>query len=106
MRRLIGSMLAGCAAALVLAGCSGDADVIDRNAVAEEISKRLTTKVGRTPDSVTCPDELARVVGESMRCQLDDKGRVYGVTVTVTAVKDGKTVNDTQLDIEVDQQPQ
>lgn len=105
MRRAIGSMLAACAATLVLAGCSGAEDVVPGNVVADEVAKRLTTKT-RIPESVTCPDDLPRVVGETTRCQLDDGSRVYGVTVTVTAVKDGKSANDTQFDIKVDEQPQ
>ena len=105
MWRTLASVLAGCAATVLVAGCGAEADVIPGSALADEVSKRLTTKK-RAPESVTCPDDLPRVVCETTRCELDDGTAVYGVTVTVTGVKDGKSVNDTQIDIKVDDQPQ
>jgi hypothetical protein len=50
---------------------------------------------------VSCPDNLKGVVGATLRCQLSDGGKNYGVTVTVTSV-DG---NDVEFDIKRDDQP-
>ena len=74
---------------------------VDKETVASAVSDQLAQKVGRPPDSVTCPEDLQGVVGAELRCELVADNDTYGLTVTVTSVK-GTTVN---FDIAVDDQP-
>jgi ABC-type glycerol-3-phosphate transport system substrate-binding protein len=74
---------------------------VSKRDVAKEISTQLEQQVGRAPESVTCPDDLPGEIGTSIRCELDDSGQTFGVTVTVTDVQ-GKNV---KFDIKVDDQP-
>ena len=74
---------------------------VDKEAVASAVSDQLAQKVGRPPDSVTCPQDLEGVVGAELRCELVADDETYGSTVTVTSVK-GTTVN---FSIAVDDQP-
>jgi len=74
---------------------------VDKEAVASAVSDQLAQKVGRPPDSVTCPEDLEGVVGTGLRCELVAGDDTYGLTVTVTSVK-GTTVN---FDIAVDDKP-
>jgi hypothetical protein len=76
-------------------------ETIDKNLVASKLSDQLTEKVGRKPDSVTCPDNLKGNQGATLRCDLKDGGQTYGVTVTVTDVDAG----DVHFDFKVDEQP-
>jgi Domain of unknown function (DUF4333) len=76
-------------------------ETVDKNLVASKLSDQLTEKVGRKPDSVTCPDNLKGTQGATMRCDLKDEGQTYGVTVTVTDVEAG----DVHFDFKVDDQP-
>jgi hypothetical protein len=76
-------------------------ETVDKNLVASKLSDQLTEKVGRKPDSVTCPDNLKGTQGATLRCQLKDEGQTYGVTVTVTDVDAG----DVHFDFKVDDQP-
>jgi hypothetical protein len=69
--------------------------------IASIISKQLTEKNGRKPDSVTCPDNLKGVKGATLRCQLTEGGDKYGVNVTVTSVDGDNLV----FDFESDDQP-
>lgn len=73
---------------------------LDKDVVAERISRQLEHQVGRRPESVTCPDDLEGKVGDKLRCELADGGSTYGVNVTVTKV-DG---SDIEFNIKVDDQ--
>ncbi len=76
-------------------------ETVDKNQVASVISDKLTQQVGRKPDSVTCPDNLKGTVGATLRCQLNDQGQKYGISVNVTNVDAG----DVNFDFKVDDQP-
>jgi hypothetical protein len=76
-------------------------ETVDKNQVASVISDKLTQQAGRKPDSITCPDNLKGVVGATLRCQLNDQGQKYGISVTVTNVDAG----DVNFDFKVDDQP-
>lgn len=76
--------------------------MVDKTELADEISGQLEQKVGRAPDSVTCPQDLRGEVGVIQRCELKDGNQIYGVTVTVTSV-DGA---DVKFDLRVDETPQ
>jgi Domain of unknown function (DUF4333) len=77
-------------------------ETVDKNQVASVISDKLNQQVGSRPDSVTCPDNLKGVEGATLRCQLTDSGKKYGVNVTVTSVDAG----DVNFDFKVDDQPE
>ncbi|RZT88913.1 uncharacterized protein DUF4333 [Pseudonocardia sediminis] len=70
---------------------------VDGPDVARSVSDQLTKVVGRSPDSVTCPNLLAKV-GTAIRCELVDGADRYGVTVTSV---EG---TDVAFDIKVDDQ--
>ncbi|WP_134765598.1 DUF4333 domain-containing protein [Nocardioides sp. 1609] len=100
------SLLVG-AAALVLAGCSGEVSVgsgtpsVDQADVEAKISEELEAQVGQAPDAVDCPGDLKGEVDETMECVLTAGADEVGVTVTVTEV-DGTDVGfDIQVDDEV-----
>jgi hypothetical protein len=76
-------------------------ETVDKNQVAQKISDGLTQQVGSKPDSVTCPDNLKGEEGATLRCELKDDGKAYGVTVTVSKVDAG----DVAFDFKVDNQP-
>ena len=76
-------------------------ETVDKNQVASVISDKLTQQVGRKPDSVTCPDNLKGVQGATLRCQLNDQGQKYGISVIVNNVDAG----DVNFDFKVDEQP-
>jgi hypothetical protein len=76
-------------------------ETVDKNQVAGVISDKLTQQVGRKPDAVTCPDNLKGEIGASLRCQLNDRGQKYGISVSVTNADAG----DVNFDFKVDDQP-
>ncbi|EKF23681.1 hypothetical protein C731_2305 [Mycolicibacterium hassiacum DSM 44199] len=88
-------------AALVVVGCSASPPMVDKDEVAAEISDRLEKKVGRAPDSVSCPEDLRAEVGVTQRCELTRGPDTYGVTLTVTKVQGSKV----EFDLEVDDKP-
>ncbi len=73
---------------------------IGKGTVAREITEEIGRRIGRAPESVTCPADLKGDVGATVRCMLTDRGETYGVTVT--------TVDRGELafDFTVDEQPQ
>ncbi|GAB7144080.1 DUF4333 domain-containing protein [Mycobacterium riyadhense] len=77
-------------------------ETVDKNQVANIISDKLTQQVGQRPDSVTCPDNLKGVEGATLRCQLTDGRKKYGISVTVTSVDAG----DVNFDFKVDDHPE
>jgi len=76
-------------------------ETVDKNEVARVISDRLTRQGGVRPDEVTCPDNLKGVAGATLRCQLIDGTKKYGVNVTVHSVDAG----DVNFGFKVDDQP-
>jgi hypothetical protein len=77
-------------------------ETVDKAQVASVISDKRTAQVGKTPDSVTCPDNLKAIVGAALRCELTESGAKYGVSVVVTNVDAG----DVSFDLKVDSQPE
>ncbi|OSC39188.1 DUF4333 domain-containing protein [Mycobacterium decipiens] len=77
-------------------------ETVDKNQVANIISDKLFQRVGARPDSVTCPDNLKGVEGATLRCQLTDGSKTYGISVIVTTVDAG----DVNFDFKVDEHPQ
>jgi hypothetical protein len=62
------------------------AEMVDKDQVASRVSDNLAQQVGQPPDSVTCPGSLKGVVGTTLRCELTNDSKKYGMTVTVTSV--------------------
>jgi hypothetical protein len=83
-----------------LAGCGGG--VVRAENVARSVADQVEAQAGSRP-VVTCPDDLEAAVGATARCRLTLGGLdgAYGVTVTVTGVRDHQA----SFDVEVDQQP-
>ncbi len=77
-------------------------ETVDKNQVARRISDRLTQQIGVRPDEVSCPDNLKGVRGATLRCQLVDGSKKYGINVTVTDVDAG----DVKFDFKVDDEPE
>ena len=77
-------------------------ETVDKKQVAQVISDKLYQQVGQRPDSVTCPDNLKGVEGATLRCQLADGAKKYGISVTVTNVDAG----DVNFDFKVDDHPE
>lgn len=88
LRRIVAVWCAGGLSIAVLAGCS---KTVDKGDVADQISTQLSSQVGTTPDSVSCPDDLKAEVGATMTCTLTADGTDYEVGVNVTSV-DGDNV--------------
>jgi hypothetical protein len=59
--------------------------LIDKGQVASAIDSSLEKKVARKLD-VKCPDNLKGTQGATLRCDIADQGKTYGVTVTVDSV--------------------
>ncbi len=78
------------------------AEMVDKDQVASRISDKLTDQVGKRPDSITCPGNLKGVVGTTLRCELTDGAKKYGMTVTVTSVD----IPQVYFDYQVDDHPQ
>ncbi|MFD8570114.1 DUF4333 domain-containing protein [Streptomyces sp. NPDC059639] len=76
------------------AGCSASvgSKAVSKDEVAKQASAALGKQVGRNPDEVTCEDDLKAEVGATVRCELTDGGKQYGMTVTAKSV-DGDKVN-------------
>ena len=67
-----------------------------------EVSAQLEQLVGQAPDSVDCPDALPAEVDAEVRCTLTSGDTMFGLTLTVTSVEDGKAL----FDVVVDDAPQ
>lgn len=72
---------------------------IDKDTVADQITQQISSQIGRAPQSVTCPSDLSGEAGATLRCELTDSGKTYGVTVT-TVVRGEVT-----FDFKVDEEP-
>ena len=77
-------------------------ETMDKDQVAHLISDRLYKQVGDRPESVTCPENLKGKEGATLRCQLTDNSKKYGINVTVTTVVGGEV----NFDFKVDDQPE
>ena len=101
MSRALRALLVLPALAFGLAACG--TPTLSADDVAKGAEDALEKQVGQRPD-VTCPDDVEAKVGNETRCTLTAEGLdgEYGVTVTITSVKDG-TAN---FDVQVDSQPQ
>lgn len=101
----VAAISAACLAAAVFSACSASAPAaksVKKADVEKQVADQLQAKVGQKPKSVSCPGNLEATQGKTMRCSLvDNTGAKYGVTVTVTSIKDN-TVN---FDIKVDDKP-
>lgn len=97
MRRLLVVLVSGCL--LLTAGCGTSS--VKGSTLQKEVSSDLAAKVGRKPDSVSCPHSLKAEKGATTRCTLSDRGQKYGVTVTTTSVDNGKV----KFSIKVDDTP-
>lgn len=91
LRRIAAACCAGGLSIAVLAGCS---KTVDKDDVAEQINTQLSSQVGATPDSVSCPDDLKAEVGATMTCTLTADGTDYQVGVNVTSVDGDKVAFD------------
>ena len=78
---------------------SGSVSTADLEA---EVSAQLEQLVGQAPDSVDCPDALPAEVDAEVRCTLTSGDTMFGLTLTVTSVEDGKAL----FDVVVDDAPQ
>lgn len=101
VRTIVAAFCVGAA----LTGCTvkvGSTDpVLGKDAVEKSIADNLQKSVGQRPDAVECPGPITAKVGQSARCTLTDGTTKYGLTVTVTAYKDGTA----SYDVQVDNQP-
>ncbi|MFB8087216.1 DUF4333 domain-containing protein [Streptomyces sp. NPDC055992] len=80
---------------------TGAAGSVDKAEVARQGKAALAAQVGKQPDSFTCPENLPARAGATIRCQLADSGKQYGVTVTAKSVVGGKV----NMDFKVDETP-
>ncbi|WUS97537.1 DUF4333 domain-containing protein [Streptomyces sp. NBC_00708] len=83
------------------AGTDSASGSVDKAEVARQGKAALAAQVGKQPDSFTCPENLPAKVGATIRCQLADSGKQYGVTVTAKSVVGGKV----NMDFKVDETP-
>ncbi|OBK27856.1 hypothetical protein A5634_21990 [Mycobacterium asiaticum] len=77
-------------------------ETVDKNQVAHIISDKLYQQVGQRPDTVTCPENLKGYQGATLRCELVDGTKKYGINVTVIEVVGGEV----NFDFKVDDQPE
>lgn len=77
------------AAVTLLGGCGESVTTIPRADLEQRIKASLEKEVGAV-DSVTCPSDLAGVVGTTVVCDVAAQGQQHQVTVRVTAVDGDK----------------
>ncbi|TRV71988.1 DUF4333 domain-containing protein [Streptomyces sp. 130] len=80
---------------------SGASGSVDKAEVARQGKAALAAQVGKQPDAFSCPEDLPAKVGATVRCQLADDDKQYGVTVTAESVVGGKV----HMDFKVDETP-
>lgn len=83
------------------AGADSASGSVDKAEVARQGKAALAAQVGKQPDAFSCPEDLPAKVGATIRCQLADSGKQYGVTVTAKSVVGGKV----NMDFKVDETP-
>jgi hypothetical protein len=78
---------------------TGDAvPTIKGSDIAQSVTDAAKKQFGRTPDSVTCPDDLPATVGAKVRCTAVAGPYTVGVTVTTTSVRDGRVNYDMAIE--------
>lgn len=94
---------------IALAACGGGdkasptgGAVLDRGALANDLSIRLSDAAGGKSPTVRCPADLPVKRDITVRCTAVLQGKTFGLTVTVTGTEGGSA----QYDIAVDQTPQ
>lgn len=94
---------------IAVAACGGDdkastpdGAVLDRDALAADLSVRLSDAAGGKSPKVQCPGDLPVKKDLTVRCTAVLQGETYGLTVTVTGTEGGSA----QYDVAVDQAPQ
>jgi hypothetical protein len=93
--------VAGASALLFGVAACGTETVVDKAALAKEVSSQLASSAGRAPESVDCPEDVTAKAGVTTTCTLSDAGENYGVKVTITSVEG----TDVKFDIKVDDKP-
>ena len=76
--------------------------VLDRDALAQDLSTRLSDAAGGKSPKVQCPGDLPVKKDLTVRCTAVLEGKTFGLTVTVTGTEGGSA----QYDVAVDQTPQ
>lgn len=106
MRTLLLPAVALSALAVSACGSSGSKTpsgaVLDRNALARDLTTRLSDTTPGPSPKVTCPSDLPVKKDISERCTATLAGKRYGVTVTVTGTSGGSAA----YDVAVDRTPQ
>lgn len=97
MRRLF-LLLAVLTLTVTAAGCGGA--VVKESELETQAKKAVGSVAGREPESIDCPGDIDAEVDATIRCVLEDNGRRWGMTITITEV-DGEDVRfTTQVDDE------
>lgn len=104
-RALLPLLAAAVLAPAGLAACGDEGTpvgaVLDRDALAKDISARLQQAGAGQAPPVTCPGDLPTVKDASIRCTATIGGERYGVTVSIT----GGSGENATYGIEVDEKP-
>ncbi|HMS63022.1 MAG TPA: DUF4333 domain-containing protein [Solirubrobacteraceae bacterium] len=104
-RALLPLLAAAVLAPAGLAACGDEGTpvgaVLDRDALAKDISTRLQQAGAGQAPPVTCPGDLPTVKDASIRCTATIGGERYGVTVSIT----GGSGENATYGIEVDEKP-
>jgi hypothetical protein len=100
--RVPATILAVCAAALLLTGCAGRAEAgptVSASNIATTAENALEKKVGTRPAIDCGSKDVILVVGKSIVCDLTDpsSGDIYDVEVTVSQVRGSKYHIDTKV---------
>ena len=89
----------------VLGACGGggspktpDGAVLDRDALAADLTARLSDAAGGKSPKVACPADLPVKQGLTVRCTAELGGKRYGLTVTVTGTNGGTAEYDVAVD--------
>ena len=65
------------------------APLVSSELVEQQVSGGLTEQVGRTPDDVTCPDDLEAAIGGATTCVITAGEDTLDVEATTSALEDG-----------------
>lgn len=87
--------------AVLALGLSACSPVVAKATIESSAVAALTAKQGQQAPPITCPGDMPAVVGTKQVCAITLDGKVYDVTVTITAF-DGTTAT---YDVEVASTP-
>jgi hypothetical protein len=59
---------------------------IDKDELADKVSDQIKKDAKFTPESVTCPEDVDRKKGTTVRCEYTETGEAHPVMVTVTKI--------------------